>query len=289
MFGLKVGCDPEVFVRDVKTKAFISAHGLCPGTKAQPHTVPGGALQVDGLALEYNINAASTEDEFVDLNHRVMRHLRDRVAIKSRDYAICIAPVAHFDGKYFASLPEESKVLGCDKDYDAYTEKVKETPDLMDKPVRMASGHIHVGWIEDCDDVDPLEPEHFKVCCDFVRQLDRILGIPSFMWDNNKKRRKYYGSLGTFRPKKYGVEYRVLSNQWLKSDLLMRHVYKCVKDAAYDYNNDFNYFDCFPDEYLHEIHEKLMNETDPAVIKAIVEDYLETNQWLPKPPEVKNA
>jgi hypothetical protein len=38
-------------------------------------------------------------------------------------------------------------------------------------------------------------------------------------------RRELYGKAGAFRPKPYGVEYRVLSNRWLNSEALIRWVY----------------------------------------------------------------
>ena len=58
-----VGCDPEVFVK--KNNQFVSAHGLIRGDKKNPFPVKDGAVQVDGMALEFNINPAHSENEFV--------------------------------------------------------------------------------------------------------------------------------------------------------------------------------------------------------------------------------
>ena len=61
---LKIGCDPELWIFDKKLGKIISAHGLFPGTKAEPYAVTHGAVQVDGMAAEFNINPASSAEEF---------------------------------------------------------------------------------------------------------------------------------------------------------------------------------------------------------------------------------
>ncbi len=48
-----IGADPEIFLRR-RGKAF-SAHGVIPGTKKEPHNVEKGAVQVDGMAVEFNV------------------------------------------------------------------------------------------------------------------------------------------------------------------------------------------------------------------------------------------
>ena len=60
-----IGCDPEVFVK--KDGLFKSAHGLIKGDKKNPFKIRSGAVQVDGMALEFNIDPAHNEDEFVFL------------------------------------------------------------------------------------------------------------------------------------------------------------------------------------------------------------------------------
>ena len=55
--------------------------------------------------------------------------------------------------------------------------------------------------------------------------MDATLGLASLLFDPDTKRRSLYGKAGAFRPKSYGVEYRVLSNRWIKGIPLMRYVY----------------------------------------------------------------
>jgi hypothetical protein len=54
--------------------------------------------------------------------------------------------------------------------------------------------------------------------------MDLIVGIPSVLIDrdkNAKERRKLYGRAGDFRYQPHGIEYRTLSNFWIKSYHLM--------------------------------------------------------------------
>jgi hypothetical protein len=67
-----------------------------------------------------------------------------------------------------------------------------------------------------------------------VKQLDCYLGLSSLMYDTDTKRRAMYGAAGAFRPKSYGVEYRVLSNAWLLSEERMRFVFDTTILAVTD-------------------------------------------------------
>ena len=60
---LLLGADPEAFVVLKDGGIPVSAHGLLPGTKDKPFPVEKGAVQVDGMAAEFNIEPAATEDE----------------------------------------------------------------------------------------------------------------------------------------------------------------------------------------------------------------------------------
>jgi hypothetical protein len=71
-------------------------------------------------------------------------------------------------------------------------------------------------------------------CITLVKQLDAYLGIPSLEWDKDTLRRRLYGKAGAFRPKPYGVEYRTLSNAWLKNEMLVRYVYRQTMRAIED-------------------------------------------------------
>jgi hypothetical protein len=211
-----VGCDPEVFVK--KDGVFKSAFGLIPGDKKNPHKVRRGAVQVDGMALEFNIDAASTEDEFC-IN---VQDVFDQMCKMVPGYAVVASPVAHFSHEYMKKQPAAALELGCDPDYNGWTGVVNDKPD-GDRPMRTAAGHIHIGWTEKQSIDDPM---HSNRAMAAARQLDYYLGLPSVFYDNDVERREMYGKAGCLRVKPYGMEYRTLSNAWLNSEKLMRLVYR---------------------------------------------------------------
>lgn len=216
---LLIGADPEIFVR--KKGKLVSAHGLVEGDKKNPKKVKNGAVQVDGMALEFNIDPAKTPANFAYNIQSVMKQLKAMVP----EYEFEIEPVAKFGKKLIEAQPEEAQELGCEPDYCAYSEG-KNNPPNAKLPYRTASGHIHIGWT---NDVDPHHPDHFKACCMLAKELDYYLALPSLLIETPNNRRELYGKAGCFRPKSYGMEYRTLSNFWLKDPELMKWVFKTTQ------------------------------------------------------------
>lgn len=214
MSAILVGCDPEVFVK--QNGLFRSAFGLIPGNKKNPHAVRNGAVQVDGMALEFNISPAKSEDEFLHNVQDVFQQMEAMVP----HYQVVTVPVAHFDQEHMNAQPMEAKELGCDPDFNGWTMGENCKPQA-ERPMRTASGHIHIGWTNG-EDIDSLYGKAAAV----ARQMDFYLGLGSLFYDADKERREMYGKAGCFRPKPYGCEYRTLSNAWLRSPKLMGWVYR---------------------------------------------------------------
>lgn len=215
--NILIGCDPEVFVK--QNNVFKSAFGLIKGDKKNPQKIRRGAVQVDGMALEFNIDPAATEDEFCINVQDVFQQMKLMVP----EYEVVVSPVAKFDPAYMEQQPLEALELGCDPDFNAWQNgAVNEKPN-GNRPMRTASGHIHIGWTngQGADD-----GAHRNNCIMAGKQMDFFLGLPSLMYDNDTERREMYGKAGCVRFKPYGVEYRTLSNAWLKSEALMRQVYR---------------------------------------------------------------
>ena len=217
-----IGADPEVFVS--KDGMIVSGHNLIPGTKKEPFAVKDGAVQVDGMALEFNINPSGSEDSFVHNINSVLKQLSSMVP----DHKLLIEATADFSPEYLKTQPPEALELGCDPDFNAYTGHTNEAPD-GEGNMRTAAGHIHLGWGEGFDVQDGT---HQHACCTLIKQLDIFLGLPSLIFDTNNKRRAMYGKAGAFRPKSYGAEYRVLSNAWVGDEALTRYVYRNAQAAT---------------------------------------------------------
>jgi len=215
MSEILIGCDPEVFVQ--QGGKFVSGFGLIEGTKEAPKKINRGAVQVDGMALEFNIDPASSEDEFVLNVSEVFAALKKMVP----EYNVVATPVANFTPEYMAGQPAAALELGCDPDYNGWSGVANPRPN-GDRPFRTASGHIHIGWRKP----EEIDGDHTNRAFMAARQMDFFLGLPSLFYDNDVKRRELYGKAGALRIKEYGMEYRTLSNMWLNSENLMRWAYQ---------------------------------------------------------------
>lgn len=218
---IKIGCDPEIFVK--KDGVLVSAYGLIEGDKQNPLKVPRGAVQVDGMALEFNTDPASSEDEFVMNIEQVMAVLKSMCP----EHEFYIEPVAHFGQEYIKAQPDAAKELGCDPDFNAWTDSANPRPD-GNSGIRTASGHVHIGWGENYASSDKY---HRTDCCEVGKQMDFFLGLPSLFYDTDTERRSLYGKGGAIRFKPYGVEYRTLSNKWLNNKDRMRWVFRQAQEG----------------------------------------------------------
>ena len=239
MQSFKIGADPEIFIRN--NGKVVSANGMIPGTKKEPHKVNGGAIQVDGMATEINIDpvlldtsARLRHTRSANFSGRILEVLRELDRnIKKHDgnntFARNLA-TADFDKEYMDSQPEEAKELGCEPDFNAYNNGEQNSPpDAEGVLFRTAAGHIHIGWGAGIP-VD--NPDHIEICCDIVKIMDAFIGIPSVVLDRDTRRRELYGKAGAFRPKPYGVEYRTVSNFWIFNDYDRRQMYDLVSRSV---------------------------------------------------------
>jgi hypothetical protein len=256
----KFGADPELFIYNPVENVFVSSHNLVLGDKDKPFLVKDGATQVDGVSAEFNIEAASTVEEFSEriesVKSTMLTMIRGREG--ANHYRLKAVPVAYFEPDYFASLPEETRALGCQPDFNAYTGKQNHPP-ATTEPFRTGSGHIHVG------DYD-WKGNYSQDVRNRVKQLDYTIYPLSLLWDKDQKRRELYGKPGAFRFKSYGFEYRVLSNKWVGSVELQRWVFLATQRAMELYDLGEHLFDevapatSFDHDYLLKYRDMLATE-----------------------------
>lgn len=213
---LTIGADPEVVLYDKNAKAYVSAHDLVPGTKDKPHKLKNGACQADGTALEFNIDPASSANEFADNLASVMAQCKD---LLPKHIGIQFTPSVVFAAEYFSKLPDKVKELGCDPDYNGYKGGINPMPrrDKSNATLCTYGGHIHLGWGKGYQRSDVA---HMYDCRMLAQRLDTYFRPYKRHWDNDKNRGALYGANAPFRPKPYGVEYRALSNAWLNNPKL---------------------------------------------------------------------
>lgn len=252
-----VGADPELFVR--YKGELVSAFGLLPGTKKAPYKVDKGAVQVDGMAAEFNIDPAENPEQFLENLETVLNQLQHMLG----GCTLHADPVAHFGADFIKAQPAAAKELGCDPDFNAWMDGAQNIKPNEDAPFRTGAGHVHIGVTDGADIADG---DYLKVCCDAVKQMDFYLGLPSIFFDDDVKRRELYGSAGCFRPKSYGFEYRTLSNKWVGNKALMRWVFNNSQTAMKQFFAGHKLADKYGDI------QKIINTSDKAEATRIIKD-----------------
>lgn len=212
---ITIGADPELFLFR-KDGNVASAIGVVGGSKRRPKKLSDHIkVQEDNVLAEFNITPANSKAEFVSFCLEGLNEVAKLVEPKGYDVRVlasCILP------------PEElanpkAYVFGCDPDFNAWTMQMNAPPTPIEN-LRSAGGHIHVGGIKQGDVINT------------IRAMDLFLGVPSVLMDTDTKRRALYGKAGAFRYKKYGAEYRTLSNFWLQEESLIEWAYDSTMKAV---------------------------------------------------------
>jgi len=131
----------------------------------------------------------------------------------------------HLSKEDLDKMSKEAREFGCAPSRNNYTGKesvIKVNPSKYG--YRSAGGHVHLGASKTSDLGKCLRSETKLV----VQILDYVLGNTCVMMDRDPsqiERRKVYGRAGEYRLPKHGLEYRTLSNFWIRSFQLMHMVY----------------------------------------------------------------
>ena len=125
--------------------------------------------------------------------------------------------------------------------------------------MRSAGGHVHVGGVQIASMAE---------ACRLIKYLDLCLGVVSTIQDKGDLRKQLYGKKGAFRPKPYGVEYRVLSNYWVFEDRLIDWVYNATQNAVDRWS--LNEWDLDADEALIE---QAINNNNKDIAYKLIDKY----------------
>lgn len=252
MSKFTIGTDSEVAIHDGKT--YRSIIGMIKGSKHNPVLTPFGNIQEDNVFAEFAINPVDSEGEFVKLINAAKTHLEGLLNPNGFDIHInsCI------ELPDFELQNPDVWEFGCEPDYNAYTGRQNPRPENPGNR-RVAGGHIHVGHPEAMRDKNKRW---------LIKYMDLYLGLPSVVLDDTEEsrmRRIFYGKAGSFRPKPYGVEYRTLSNFWIRDEELMRWAYRQTAKAvqAFEAQPQYEDIDLRP----------IINSGDVGRAKELIKEY----------------
>ena len=241
-YGPRVGADPEMFVQN-GDGTVVPVCGKIGGTKEQPWIINNlvdavygverieprrrglliaereveapapqnrhgdYAVQEDNVMLEFNIPAYTRSDYFTTAIGKAMNVIEANI-LGPKQLFPKIEVMNVFKAEDIAEFPQALQI-GCLPDFNAYGEEgARERQPFSAMHFgnnRFCGGHIHVQY--NSKNV----PKHI-----FVQYMDLFVCLPFLKHDRQKLRRQFYGQPGIYREKPYGIEYRTLSNFWLK-------------------------------------------------------------------------
>jgi hypothetical protein len=222
-----IGCDPELFLQ--KNGQYVASQRYIHGTKKKPLQLKNGGFAMrDNVAAEFGVPPAVT---CMGWEQIIRTTLADLDTLLPGNVKLTPVASAHFPKKQLRH--RECKEFGCEPDFNAWTMSINaiDNVEAAKDTFRSCGGHIHIGAVDggECTFLYDLDNKG-----QLIRTMDCIHGLLSTVLDRmpeSIERRKLYGRAGCFRPTSYGVEYRTLSNFWIKSPRLVTLMFFLTRDA----------------------------------------------------------
>jgi hypothetical protein len=225
------GSDPEFFIFDNNNSEYYPSCGFIGGTKKLPIYIEKDlGYQEDNVTVEINVPPTRSSIELFNNVKKVLEHIKYKNDFPNKGLTIKCDASAIFNPEHLKS--EQAQTFGCDPSILAWTgeERVIKCNNPF---LRSCGGHLHIGY----------ENHNKETNIQIVRLLDLYLGVPSVILDSDFMRKSIYGNAGDFRHQKYGLEYRTLSNFWLKSQFFVDWVFNNTMSALERYNSGFEISD----------------------------------------------
>ncbi len=228
-----LGCDPEFFFK--KGKSIIGAEKIIPKKGLASDYNSNSKIIIDGVQAELNPRASNCREilarEIQGCFITLANKLKKTKGIKT-DFTQTIT----ISKKALNELAPASRQFGCAPSKNIHNPKSKiAIKDASKYKYRSAGGHIHLGVHNRFDTIGLAVDKALKTPEKLVPILDIIVGNTCVLIDRdegNIERRKVYGRAGEFRTPAHGLEYRTLSNFWLKDYRLMSFVMGLARFAV---------------------------------------------------------
>lgn len=244
---ISIGCDPEFFF--TKDGKVVGSEAVIPKNGLQSS---GGQTVIDGVQAELHPSASMCREILM----RNMIECFDQVAATASRMSLKtdFRQVVEIEKEELDKMDDANKKFGCSASMNTHKLGKNKITTVSADPLkylkRSAGGHIHLGAPKTLpfyighaadgftptyrEDPNPL----FKVLKSpetLVPVLDVLLGNTAVLLDTdpaNRERRKNYGKAGEYRLPDYGLEYRTLSNFWLRGMPLASLVFGLARQAV---------------------------------------------------------
>jgi hypothetical protein len=245
-----MGTDPELFLMDRESGEIVGSELAIPEAGLWSKATRTEKRNGEYVLVEHPVHPAIVRDgvqaelqpmdKGFSCRESLAEYIRNGLLNLERHlaetpYAISWAEVVTVEPHRLLELSEKSRILGCMPSFNIYGPSEIGVPG--DHPVRSAGGHLHLGMSPGILHKQPAP---------LVWLLDAIVGNTMVLLDRDPRaaeRREVYGRAGEFRLPPHGLEYRTLSNFWLRAYPLHSLVWAAVRFAttcwAFDRGKDF--------------------------------------------------
>jgi len=219
-----LGSDPEGFFQ--RDGNILGSEKFIPG--AGKTLVNHGRIVRDGVQFELQPIATYG---YPQLAANITNLLREVEAIAAAGNAtIAYNGLVEVSRKELDSLSPETRVLGCQPSHNFYGSRPINV-DAATYRKRSSGGHIHIG-LANLTSIQQYDTDYRER---LVPLLDIFVGNTAVLLDRDPgaaERRENYGRAGEFRLPSYGLEYRTLSNFWLRDYALMSLMFSLTEFAV---------------------------------------------------------
>ena len=238
--GITLGCDPEFFF--TRNGKVIGSERIVPKDGILS---PGGLTVIDGVQAELHPQQSTCRELLAHNIRACMFHIDQTT--QGTDIVPDFSQVVEIEKTELDSLSDENKKFGCSSSMNNHKRGKDKVTTIKADPLkylkRSAGGHIHLGAQQNVYVLEPHggrqvpNPTHaiLQSPAELVPVLDVLVGNTSVLLDKdpgNKERRKNYGKAGEYRLPDYGIEYRTLSNFWLRGIPLFSFVFGLARQAV---------------------------------------------------------
>jgi hypothetical protein len=232
-YNVTWGADPELFIATKDGKVVggeraIPQDGLGDSyydSWNQKRRMTRKRVVLDGVQVEFNVAASQCRASLGADIKATFASLKRHLDAANNGLVPSFEAVVRVDPEELKALSEAAQKLGCQPSANIHDRNASVTVTKANENLRSAGGHIHLGLHK------PLMEHRERL--PFL--MDVIVGNTCVLIDRNPlaaERRTLYGRAGEYRIQPHGLEYRTLSNFWLRSYQLMSLVMGLSKLAA---------------------------------------------------------
>jgi hypothetical protein len=211
--GVTLGSDPELF--------FVKDGIMVPSIDVIKNETQN--VVRDGFQLELHPLSSTCRQIAANQLRNAITEANEMAQRAGVSISFALSHVV--DSKVWKTAPKTIKQFGCHPTENVHEKNPHRSSGLREK-FRAGGGHIHVG------NMTPKDKANLPT---IVKLMDIIVGNTLVLLDrdeSNITRRKNYGRAGEYRPKPYGLEYRVPSNFWLKHYVLWSLASGLIRNAV---------------------------------------------------------